>query len=238
MKVLHLTDVHHDFGGVDLRYLGKKDVDVIAVTGDIANGIYDIERFFESLEVSNAEKFYVPGNHDLWSVAGDENDLFAVARKSGFKTPEPGKDWTVVDNVLLFNVYYYWERDWKVEVGDGNDVRGHNPYDINRTVDHRFYEIGPRIRDGLSVVDKPSQVRFSLSHMSPTDRIKSWYKPSLMYVNNDIFHVLKQYSSPVHFYGHTHEPVETMIDGVRLVNSTFRDDRMDILEASTHVIEV
>ncbi|HKZ58756.1 MAG TPA: hypothetical protein VJ547_02755 [Candidatus Thermoplasmatota archaeon] len=40
-----------------------------------------------------------------------------------------------------------------------------------------------------------------------------------MFYNPDIDRVLRAHGSPAHLYGHTHEPVDTTVDGVRYVNA-------------------
>lgn len=97
------------------------DADWLLVGGDVAEKVVDIEWALSTLAGHFAKVFWVPGNHELWTIADDEvqlrgearyRHLVEICRRLGVLTPEdeyvvwsgPGGPAAVVP---LFTLYDY-----------------------------------------------------------------------------------------------------------------------------------
>lgn len=76
MRIGAISDIHADSNGevydsfIDrlLKILGSKKLDVLIIPGDIGGRKKSIIEFFQkSQQLDIPYKFYVPGNHDLWT---------------------------------------------------------------------------------------------------------------------------------------------------------------------------
>lgn len=68
MRIQILSDVHFDHGHVPPKLSSDASVDLIIVAGDISNGGYNIEKFFEYINLhTKVEVLVVLGNHDYYS---------------------------------------------------------------------------------------------------------------------------------------------------------------------------
>lgn len=90
--------------------------------------------------------------------------------------------------------------------------------DLQDTVDSDNFDV-LALRARPPVPDNPEKVRFSVSHMSPNEDIPTRYlRRSLMFYNTDVDRVLRAFGSKHHFFGHTHEWADAIVDGVRYTN--------------------
>lgn len=218
MEVLHIADPHVDFEPKTTKKqisesIQNGGIDMVVCTGDISNSEMHTESFFSWFDKLDVPKYVVMGNHDYWAFR-DPMDFKRLAEDHGWKTMNPENHWEVVDDVLMFNMIY---TPWPGIPAD--------PYYTN---DHHFFDISKRfllLKDVQMPPDGVSKVRFSMGHMSPSERIPSDFTPKLMYVNPLMLDVAKVYRSPVHFYGHVHENGDNVIDGIRCVSVTTKDRR-------------
>lgn len=248
MRILQISDPHYDFDppGVRAAVLGsiqRQAFDVVACTGDIANRERDCAEFLSWFSDVKVPKYLVPGNHDLWwsrrpatSLTSSVADGFnGHARRHGWHTPPSNRPWGVVEGVLMFNMFYTPNPDWdrfpRIAYHHGT---GGN--DLTYTQDHRqifwFEELvaDPEPTSGPSVA-------WSISHMSPSDQLRSQYAPQVCYVNNRILEVARMHESALHLFGHTHETVDQIVAGVRCVNRTWMNDeyRLNVIDAGAIV---
>lgn len=215
LRILHLTDVHIDFGEDESRRrimdLLEESFDVVACTGDIANGRRALRRFLSWFQDDERPRFLVPGNHDLWATK--TVDWFCHdARKYGWRTfTDPRAPWEVVDDVLLVNLWYTTEPAWAA--WNGNDYRS--------TLDHARFRVEEQFQNPR-IPDEAPRVRFSMGHLQPTDLLPLPFDPNVMFVNNRHLPLLHAHRSPLHLFGHTHLPVDMTLRGIRFVNAPFR----------------
>jgi len=219
MRVLLLSDPHYDFHHGESRAFFLQDLpvtpDAIVVAGDVSNSAHMAEAFFCLFDgrFPSAERYYVLGNHCAWigpharSNEGGEPCVHEIARRHGFQTTGERELWRVVDGVLLFDLFY---RPLMT------------PAQIAYTVDNDYFDVRSRqasVDDALARA-APPRVRFSVSHLAPNTSLPTQYATrEPMFYNPDIDRVLRAHGSPAHLYGHTHEPVDTTVDGVRYVNA-------------------
>jgi 3',5'-cyclic AMP phosphodiesterase CpdA len=220
-RILLLSDPHFDFATREkTRFFTRErvDVDAIVVAGDVANNEMYASAFFELWESYDCPKYAVPGNHDLWwsegafeHRPGRDPSLWDVARRQRFTVPDPDALWQVVDGILLFGLWYPDRlREWN------------GPF----TNDYEYFDVEKRIRD-LEPPEDPVTVRLSVSHMSPNPRIPSGFKErSPLFYHEGMDAILRSHRSALHLYGHTHEPRDIQVDGVRYVNRTVGYDDM------------
>lgn len=219
MKLFVVSDVHYDIAGpkaltrvvTDSKAL---DYDALVCLGDIHNEERGLARFLESFKHVDS-KYYVWGNHCLWATAGNEPRLVELARAAGWRTMDPGLPYQVVDEALLFRLYYRPQPSW--QAWHGNDLRYTN--------DHQWFDVERFVQHTETPIPGPVNVKWSASHMQPTAKLPNEYEPHCMYVNPDIDAVLRAAGSPLHLFGHTHQRLDKTLDGVRYVNrsATTRD---------------
>ncbi len=217
MRILHLADPHWDFAPkpTEARINGliaAGGFDAVACSGDIANTARDVARFLSWFEDVDLPRFFAPGNHDLWAFK-DPAALRDQAVLYGWSTLDPGVDYDVVDGVLLLNLFYTPQPAW--DAWGGND-----PHYTN---DHHHFDVAARTRPEVKIPAHPGKVKWSLGHMSPSPDVPSKNRPHSMYVNPVHMELIRAHDSPVHLFGHTHEPVDANVGGVRCVNSAFVD---------------
>ena len=235
MRILQISDPHFDFDPREVRSavldaLARRDYDLIACAGDIANGEANCAEFLSWFSDIKVPKFLVPGNHDLWwarrpqtSTLGSVTDGFnGHARRYGWRTPAPDKPWQVVDGVLLFNVFYTpnpkWDSIHRIAYHHG---KGGN--DLTYSLDHRqVYRFEELVYDPPLGDIEPAT--WSMSHLCPSDEIRSQYAPQVCYVNNRLLDVARSHGSRLHLFGHTHEEVDQTIGGIRCINRPWMND--------------
>ena len=98
MRLLAISDLHlaNATNREALEALADHGEDWLILGGDIAERLEHTEFAFEILTRRFARVFWVPGNHDLWSVPGESCGtgeakylaLVALARRYGVLTPE------------------------------------------------------------------------------------------------------------------------------------------------------
>lgn len=236
LRILHVSDPHYDFDPSGVRdvvqsTIHNQDFDAVACTGDIANNEADCAEFLGWFSDVKVPKYLVPGNHDLWWTRKPRTTLNTTvhdgfgghAQRNGWKTPRPDALWDVVDNVLLFNVFYTPEPAWDSLPRIAYE-RGQGGNDLTYSADHRhIYRFEELVRRDIPEPEKSRPVNFSLSHLSPSDAIPSRYAPQVCFVNNQILRIAQAFASPLHLYGHTHEPQDTTVFGTRVVNCSWMD---------------
>lgn len=219
MRVLLLSDPHYDFHHRESRAFFLQDLpqppDAIVVAGDVANTAHMAEAFFALFDgrFASAERYFVLGNHCAWigpharSNHGREPCVHAIARSHGFLTTGEDELWRVEKGVLLFDLFY---------------PHGMTATQIAYTVDDDYFDVRSRqafVDDPLARAPCP-RVRFSVSHLAPNTGLPTQYSTrEPMFYNPDIDRVLRAHGSPVHMFGHTHEAVDTILEGVRYVNA-------------------
>jgi predicted phosphodiesterase len=222
VRILHLADPHWDFSPRPAErriraLIEAGGFDAVACTGDIANRRADVAAFLSWFSDLAVPRYLSPGNHDLWAFP-DPGDLQAEAERHGWHTVDPERDYEVVDGVLLLNLFYTPQPAW--DAWGGNDVAYTN--------DHRHFDVAARMRPTVAIPDDPPAVDWSLGHMAPSGELAGGDKPHSLYVNPLQMDVIRAHRSPLHLFGHTHHPGETVVEGVRCVNSSFVDRRYRI----------
>ncbi len=219
MRVLLLSDPHYDFHHRESRAFFLQDLpespDAIVVAGDVSNSAHRAEEFFSLFDgrFASAERYFVLGNHcawigpHAWFNPGREPCLHEIARRFGFQTTGERDLWCVVNGVLLFDLFYR---------------PAMTAAQIAYTVDNDYFDVRSRqapVEDALTG-GVPPRVRFSVSHLAPNTSLPTQYATrEPMFYNPDIDRVLRAHGSPVHLFGHTHEAVDTVVEGVRYVNA-------------------
>lgn len=218
MRVLSLSDPHYDFHRRDSRGFFLQDLhpepDAIVIAGDVANTAPAADDFFALFDgrFPEASRFYVLGNHCAWIGPharvnpGGDPCVHAIASAHGFKTNEEVGGWRVDGGVLLFDLFYR---------------SGMTAKQIDYTVDNDYFDVRTRemaVEDN-DLPSAPAPVLFSVSHLAPNTSLPTSYpNREPMFYNPDIDRVLRAFGSRLHFFGHTHEAVDVVLNGVRYVN--------------------
>ena len=235
MRILLISDPHFDFDPRGVRStvlsaLERQDYDTIACAGDIANGETHCAEFLSWFSDIKVPKFLVPGNHDLWwtrrphtSRLGTPRDGFnGHADRNGWRTPDPTLPWQVIDKVLLFSVFYTTNPAWN-QFPLHAYMHGAGGNDLTYSQDHRNIFRFDDLVTEPPVVDGET-VAWSMSHLCPSDQIRSKYAPQVCYVNNRLLEVARSHGSRLHLFGHTHEEADQVIGGIRCVSRPWMND--------------
>lgn len=225
MKLLLISDPHIDFArGSKTKYFPQDlnelygHVDCIAVAGDIANNSTDADSFLSYFDEFDCPKFAVPGNHDKWWALDSKNYDFGfqdrcdsfqrVAKANGFIAPADDEQYSIVDTklgkVLLFGISYRPDLP-APEFHSTCDNDYFDVYKYAKPIEVKWGDTGP--------------ITFSLSHQVPHKSIPTSFPPdNPMFITPDIDIVLRALRSPLHLFGHSHEAVDVVHEGVRYIN--------------------
>lgn len=92
MKIAFISDIHLNISAEHpvLETLSSivrdSKADVLVIAGDIAENYHETISAVEYLNRSTCRTYYVPGNHDLWRVPGEElsnDDIYRVYAEDG-----------------------------------------------------------------------------------------------------------------------------------------------------------
>ncbi|MES2154415.1 MAG: metallophosphoesterase [bacterium] len=245
VRILHVSDPHYDFHPVEIREavlssIERADFDVVACTGDIANSENNCAEFLGWFSDVKAPKFLTPGNHDLWWIrkpataerhAGERNadGFWGHAARAGWLTPNPDKLWDVVQNVLMFNVFYTPNPAWD-HIPPSRYSRGRGGNDPMYSADCRqMFGFRDLFKDpGSPGKESLPSVAWSMGHLSPSDMIPSFFPPQVCFVNNRIGELAKAHGSLLHLFGHTHEARDVEVGRLRCVNHSWVDAQYDV----------
>lgn len=98
MRIFFASDLHVDVPGNADFVRALADVaaadapDVVIIAGDVCNGVRALGRTLASFAPAAPNRFYVPGNHELWATSDGEpeareryyRELPSIARDAGF----------------------------------------------------------------------------------------------------------------------------------------------------------
>ena len=215
-KILALSDPHYNHNWTDektqrfYRDFEPEDLTALVIAGDISDSYDYAQDFLGFFKDWKAKKYFVPGNHCYgWGEHSYNNRsgtcIHKLAETSGFIVPDCDELYVVKDDVLLFNLFYR---------------SGITEEQITDTSDHLDFPIrNYMMRPDMSKIKTDSNVRFSVSHLAPNTGIPSRHiVRSPMFYNPDIDEIARAHQSKLEIFGHTHEEVDCVIDGVRYVN--------------------
>ncbi|MFA0964649.1 metallophosphoesterase [Roseivirga sp. BDSF3-8] len=231
MRLFALSDIHSDFpeNYKWIANLSHQDYteDVLIMAGDIGHDLKVVKDTFRILTAKFKKVFFIPGNHDLWTVnyAGDsldkEKELISMAIDAGVETRP-----RVIGDTYIVPLYAWY--------------------------DFSFGELTPKLRDAwqdfvwcrwpdsmdMEAVTKhfldrnKSQVRtpeasrvVTYSHYLPRIDVMPTYIPDhhrIVYPvlgTNKLDKQVRAFGADVHIYGHSHVNRETTIDGVTYINN-------------------
>lgn len=82
MKLYAISDLHtsYDANWTALQAIARRPSDWLIVAGDVCETEDDLARALSLLQERFAKVFWVPGNHELWSLSRDSNVLRGEAR--------------------------------------------------------------------------------------------------------------------------------------------------------------
>lgn len=234
MRIFAVSDLHADIAANRARLDEVSAVDhtgdALIVAGDVADRLPRLADALSLLRRRFAEVFFVPGNHELWTRGGERdsvekfNAVLRTCRDVGVRTSPgaAGPAWVVP----LFSWY-----------DAAFDVRGEAVIEELEAWSDRYFcrwpaEIGPVDRFFLDM-NKPNLFpraapTISFSHfvprtelVPPVDVLNFKGLPAVA-GSLGIEAQLRRVRSAVHVFGHTHIPVDRVIDGVRYVQHWFR----------------
>ena len=97
MKLLALSDLHvgAEVNRRALDTLGDHEDDWLLLAGDLGETLDHVETVFRAMESRFAKVLFVPGNHELWTLPGEDRRgaakyeaLVALCRRHGVTSPE------------------------------------------------------------------------------------------------------------------------------------------------------
>ena len=234
MRIFAISDLHTDFRENRLALeraglSGHRD-DALIVAGDVADAEPVLRDTLQWLAGRFREVFFVPGNHEVW-VRDDPrdsmqkfHDVLRLCDRAGVRTA-PAR----VDGVWVVPLFSWYDPSFDVR-GEGveEELEAWSdryfcrwPAGVER-VDRAFLEMNePRVR----AYDAPV---ITFSHFVPRPelvppvRCLRFRGLPLVAGSAGIEEQVRRIRPRVHVFGHTHIPVDEVIDGVRYVQHHFR----------------
>lgn len=235
MRIWAVSDLHADFR--DNRRLleritaGEHRGDALIVAGDVADNLTIVGDVLGSLRQRFAEVFFVPGNHELW-VRADPRDsvekfhaVLDVCRQVGVRTAPArvGGAWVVP----LFSWY-----------DAAFDVSGEGDEASLEAWSDRYFCRWPngagRIDRLFAAMNEPDLRAYdapvvTFSHFVPRPDLLPpvrWlrFKGLPLVAGSQVIEAqLRRAGSEVHVFGHTHIPVDQVVDDVRYIQNHLRE---------------
>ncbi len=234
MRIFAISDLHLDYQQnvnwlLDLSVSDYTD-DVLILAGDISDNLELLEHCFEQLMRRFRHVAFVPGNHDLWTIRDKVyrtsfdkfNRICQLAIDYGVSTKPvhlPG-----VSIVPLFSWYDF-------TFGEPSEQL------LQVWMDFRACEWGRDVTSpditqffldkNLPNLQTSHQSIISFSHFLPRiDVMPSFIPLSSRYIypvlGSDLIDAqVRQLSSKIHVYGHSHVNRDCMISGIRYINNAF-----------------
>lgn len=220
-----MADPHFDFGPTEKRKRFSWDlaelhgqVDCVAIAGDVSSDPYSADEFFGLFDQYKCVKLAVEGNHEKWygpsakmtypASTRMNRSFHGLARKHGFIVPAPSKPYefikTRIGRVLLFNITY------RPDLPDE---------DQQTTCDNQYFDVYKYARRLELPEPQPEPPVLAMSHQVPHSSIPTRFEhDNPMFITPDINVVLRASNASLCLFGHSHEPVDVIQDGVRYIN--------------------
>jgi predicted phosphodiesterase len=233
MRIYAVSDLHTDFRAnreaLERTPMGGHRDDVLIVAGDVADVEAVVRDTLQLLVGRFREVFFVPGNHELW-VRGEERDsmekfrsILRICDQVGVRTA-PAR----VEDTWVVPLFSWYDPSFDVE-GEGveDELEGWADRYFTRwpsgmgRVDAAFLRMNePHVRryDGPVV---------TFSHFVPRPELVPAVKNlrfrglPLVAGSLGIEAQIRRIQPRVHVFGHTHIPMDEVLDGVRYVHNHF-----------------
>ena len=222
-------DYHENWAWVNnISKLEYQD-DMLILAGDISNLTVLLKKVFQTLVKSFKKVFYVPGNHDLWTIKNGNSDslarfetLLKLAKDCGIcTTPMIKKEIAIIP---LFAWYDYSFADFSDELShcwrDFTACKWPPGYDEKR-ITHFFLSLN----EPLPILKNTYTISFS--HFLPRIDLMPDYIPL---EKQKIYPVLgtsllerqiRQLGSKIHIYGHSHVNMQVKKNDIWYINNAF-----------------
>ncbi len=233
MKIYAISDLHVDYQEnwewvSNISQLDYQD-DILIMAGDITDVTVLVKKVFKTLGKSFKKVFYVPGNHDLWTIRNREADSFArfetllkVAKDYGIRTTPMVKE--KISIIPLFAWYDYSFASLSDELyncwNDFNACKWPDGYDENKIT--RYFL---SLNEPVPILK--SKYIISFSHFLPRIDLM----PSFIPANKRIIYPvlgstrlekqIRQLGSHIHVYGHSHFNLQIKKDHTLYINNAF-----------------
>ena len=240
MRVFAVSDLHADLAPnrawLDDVSTTEHTADTLIVAGDVADRLPRLAEALALLRRRFAEVFFVPGNHELWARGGERDSVAkfdAVLRtcaEVGVRTAPGG-----AGSAWIVPLFSWYDASF--------DVRGEAVVEELDAWSDRYFcrwpaGIGPVDRYFLdmnegNLVPRGTPV-ISFSHFVPRTElvppVSALRFKGLPQVAGSlgIEEQIRRLGSSVHVFGHTHIPVDRVIDSVRYVQHYFRPPTADV----------
>lgn len=234
MKIYAISDVHVDYAENRkwLFNLSSTDYtdDVLIIAGDLSDDLQQLKECIASIQKKFKMFFYVPGNHELWIRNKDdaENSLskfatvcdIAVNEGAIIKPVDIGKV-TIVPMLSWYDFSFaepsekiltLWSDFRMCQWPNNMEVADVSRYFHNRNSEH---------------LDLKNETIISFSHFLPRiDLMPSFIPQQYRYVypvlgSADLEKQIRQLSSSIHIYGHSHVNRHVEIDSITYINNAY-----------------
>lgn len=241
MKLYALSDLHvsHPHNRRAVEQLGEHPDDWLILAGDLCESASDIEFVFRVATSRFAKVFWVPGNHELWTVPQGSahgvdryEALVALCRRAGVVSPEdpyvtwpgPGGPCVIAPLFLLYDYSFRPDTvpaegalDWALEEGllcTDEALLHHDPYPSKEAWCQARCELTAARLEALgsaceTVLINHFPLRYDLSRTPAIPRFSIWCGTK----RTEDWHL--RFRAKVVVSGHLHIRATAYRDGVR-----------------------
>lgn len=233
MKIHAISDIHVDYQEnwewvSNISRFDYQD-DILILAGDITDETLLIKKVFRILKKSFKEVFFVPGNHDLWTIRNEAADsltrfetLLKLSKDYGIRTtPMVKKDISIIPLFAWYDysfasisgeLYKIWRDFIACKWPDG--------YDENKITRHFL-----SLNEPVPIIKNKYIISFS--HFLPRiDLMPSFipYEKRMLYPvfgSSRLEKQIRQLGSHLHVYGHSHFNLQVKKDNTLYINNAF-----------------
>jgi predicted phosphodiesterase len=238
-----ISDLHTDYKK-NMRWwesqtCGSGDHNILIIAGDISHNLSTLRQTLRIANMVYDDVFFIPGNHDLWCSDGFKTSIDKLKAVLDI-CDETGVLYQPVhyekQNLVIFPLFSWYVSSWDTE----KDIVNPKQTSImDRWNDFHHCKWPPHIMDiesyfsrmnteNLIVLDcmknkKKCQTIITFSHFIPRQELLP-EKRFLVHSDlpkvvgsNELMRQIERIGPKLHIFGHSHIPMDMVIDGIRYV---------------------
>jgi len=239
IKVYCISDLHTDYKHnmqwwEDHPLVSEDHHNILIIAGDISHNLTTLRKTLRIATLVYNDVFFIPGNHDLWCF-GEYKSSIEKLKAVLSVCDEIGVMYQPVryknQNIVIFPLFSWYSESWDTETNINNPketslLEGWNDFQYcswpTTDIESYFSQMNVRnIRDTVLLDETTKMITFShflpLQELLPEKRfLIHSYLPKVV-GSNVLMRQIQEIGPNIHIFGHSHLPMDTVIDGIRYV---------------------
>lgn len=219
MLIQHISDIHLEFGRKMPKGWISKDVDLLVFAGDICTIPKTANKFFKEIRQStDIPVIYVIGNHEYYRQVVTVIDNYReVASKNNVILLE--NEVVVIDNIKFLGATLYSDLS---KYSEAIAVRlGLSDFRVVKQDPELYIDIDwwqDKFRESTKFIEREINNSAIITHFCP---LRSLTRNNTLAAGfaSDLSRLFYEYNPKAWIYGHTHEPVDTIVNNCRIVSN-------------------